>query len=1029
MRSIRKIAAALLAVLMVMSILPAASLRAEAATGGCTVRRLGGADRFETANAIANEGWDKAGTVMLASASSYADALAGVPLAHIYGAPILLVSGNSVNTGVRNELKKLGTDRIIILGGEMAVSSKIEEQLKKEGYDMYRVCGDTRYSTATAIADWMKYLLGSVDTVFVASGMNYPDALSASSAAALLGAPILYSPPSGKLDASTQSFIKENNVKETYVLGGYAAIMEPVGSYIGTSHMCRFAGLTRYETSVLVNREFDSLFDDGVALATGQNFPDALAGGVLAARKRVPVLLTPGDRVNDATKKYIEEKQPSAMYVFGGESAVSDGVVYSYSDDIVSKDYCSVTFSANGDGVSGMPGAQKVLYGSCVTRPVDPSRDGYYFAGWYTDAACSSPFDFLTAVNSSSLTLYAKWVESEPVEEDKVFKLYGTVADKATGEPVSGVKVTCGDISVTTGSDGGYSIELKEGAYKAVFEKDGYEPAELSVDIDADRRADVKLTAIVSDTEGDAMAAHYALLLDIVQNFGKYMTDYDASLGSFNTDDCKFTTADIDGDGVRELIVDFTTGSMASMFMCVWKYDPQSGKDVVYGRLNEGSVFYRNGLVRSDLSHNHSQGNTIWPYYILEYDNGKGNYEIIGSGSCADVEWMEDSFPYSEDVDGDGVIYYFSIGDKDYDCTKLEYEALKNTYIPDENILPMQWNKLTAGTIRSYFADYEASHKDDDKVEEPVAEKNYKWVVEPSVQADNIDVVFCCRPLEYARDYEYSYDRKTDFNSMNTHVYDSLSIIERNGRMGMIDYSGDIVVDIRFYMIDAGFDREYCLGDSANDRYYTLDSDRNLVLVPDVFEILGESPDYRYYWSADKGLYRQDSDTFEECDSMVSPLMAAYYLPPGTFVKDEDGYYWPHYENMNRIGRILLKNGKPISDDPVIYDDAGSFADNIIPVKLNGKWGYVDPNGKTVIPFSYDAAWNTGTHGYYDDASAVRPYNASDGYVVVSKSGKYALFSTTGETVIDFGEFEMIRPVYEGKCWVRKNGLWGVIAL
>lgn len=47
-----------------------------------------------------------------------------------------------------------------------------------------------------------------------------------------------------------------------------------------------------------------------------------------------------------------------------------------------------------------------------VTKPADPTREGYTFGGWYTDEACTKAYDFATAV-TSDLTLYAKWIKNQ----------------------------------------------------------------------------------------------------------------------------------------------------------------------------------------------------------------------------------------------------------------------------------------------------------------------------------------------------------------------------------------------------------------------------------------------------------------------------------------------------------------------------------------------------------------------------------------------------------------------------------------
>ena len=55
--------------------------------------------------------------------------------------------------------------------------------------------------------------------------------------------------------------------------------------------------------------------------------------------------------------------------------------------------------------------SQTPASGSTVTKPADPTREGYTFAGWYTDEACTEAYDFSTAV-TADVTLYAKWTKN-----------------------------------------------------------------------------------------------------------------------------------------------------------------------------------------------------------------------------------------------------------------------------------------------------------------------------------------------------------------------------------------------------------------------------------------------------------------------------------------------------------------------------------------------------------------------------------------------------------------------------------------
>ena len=89
-----------------------------------------------------------ADTVVLASGLNYADALAGVPLANKINAPLLLTSDKDLNASTLAEIGRLGAKKVIILGGEGAVSEKVEKKLQAEALKTERIFGKTRYSTA-----------------------------------------------------------------------------------------------------------------------------------------------------------------------------------------------------------------------------------------------------------------------------------------------------------------------------------------------------------------------------------------------------------------------------------------------------------------------------------------------------------------------------------------------------------------------------------------------------------------------------------------------------------------------------------------------------------------------------------------------------------------------------------------------------------------------------------------------------------------------------------------------------------------
>lgn len=89
----------------------------------------------------------------------------------------------------------------------------------------------------------------------------------------------------------------------------------------------RLSGADRYQTSAAIARATFTAPVDTVFVATGEEYPDALAGGPLAARLSAPVLLVEKDRIRDAVRKELARMTPSTVYVLGGSAAISDSVV------------------------------------------------------------------------------------------------------------------------------------------------------------------------------------------------------------------------------------------------------------------------------------------------------------------------------------------------------------------------------------------------------------------------------------------------------------------------------------------------------------------------------------------------------------------------------------------------------------------------------------------------------------------------------------------------------------------------------
>ncbi|WP_017378567.1 cell wall-binding repeat-containing protein [Paenisporosarcina sp. TG-14] len=277
------------------------------------VPRISGTSRYDTAVAISKEGWKTADTVVLATAGDFPDALAGGPLAFQKNAPILLTRTAYLTKETKAEIERLGAKKVIILGSQGAVSLEVEKELKQMGLTIERIGGKNRFDTAALIAQRL-----TSNEAVVAYGFNFPDVLSVSAYASKNGIPILLT-RTDKLPAETAAALKSKS--KTHVIGSTGAVGEAVFKLL--PNPVRYGGKSRYDTGFEVNSKL-KMGNGKAFIATGTNFPDALAGSVLAAKNNAPILLVKGDTIPGATAKQLADYESYA--IFGGTGAVGEPV-------------------------------------------------------------------------------------------------------------------------------------------------------------------------------------------------------------------------------------------------------------------------------------------------------------------------------------------------------------------------------------------------------------------------------------------------------------------------------------------------------------------------------------------------------------------------------------------------------------------------------------------------------------------------------------------------------------------------------
>lgn len=311
----------------------------DGATGGAYTR-LAGTNRIATAVALSEQTRQSARTVIVVPAGSHVEALVAAPLAGFLDAPVLLSGSASLDADVAAEIRRLGATNGYLIGTTSQLSDQVRSDLQAAGINApARLSAADRYALSVAVAEEMLSYPNApaVDQAILALGdadvaaRAWPDALSASALAAQTRSPILLT-EGDRLPSSVANFLAERRPSRLLVIGGTAAIAEDVAqdaADLSGARADRLAGATRYETSVAVADEARGagLTADEVWVATGLDFPDALAAGPAAALAGSPLLLVDGQRTDGAPASATWlDGNAEALVVVGGAAVVTDQV-------------------------------------------------------------------------------------------------------------------------------------------------------------------------------------------------------------------------------------------------------------------------------------------------------------------------------------------------------------------------------------------------------------------------------------------------------------------------------------------------------------------------------------------------------------------------------------------------------------------------------------------------------------------------------------------------------------------------------
>lgn len=320
------VASATLAVMLSVTFTSPASAKVE--------NRLGGENRYATAYAIAekvNNVENSLDNVVIANGDNFADALSASLLAKNLNSPILLMGTTENNNKyafdyIQKYLKASG--KVYILGGTASISAEIESKIKSLGYTIERLAGNNRIETNSNIVSKLSVKKGT--PVFIVNSSAFADALSISSISAIKGYPIFMSNKDSIPDVMKTELNKIKPSK-VYIIGGENMLSSQVISEVQVinpsltdTDIVRISGKTKYLTNLAVCNAFN-LDTNNAVISSGENFSDAIAGSVLAAKLNAPILLTNGNDFSAQTQ-YLSGTTYTSQYILGEIGSVSKSI-------------------------------------------------------------------------------------------------------------------------------------------------------------------------------------------------------------------------------------------------------------------------------------------------------------------------------------------------------------------------------------------------------------------------------------------------------------------------------------------------------------------------------------------------------------------------------------------------------------------------------------------------------------------------------------------------------------------------------
>lgn len=273
------------------------------------------------------------------------------------------------------------------------------------------LAGSNRFGTAAKISE--AAFPSGASSAIIATGLNFPDALAAAYLAGVNSEPILLVNPTDPIPSETLNALSTLKTKNVTIVGGTSAVGSDVQATLasttstasggGTLSVSRIAGATRYDTmqdidtastGMVGTETINGKSGKTAFLATGNNFPDALAAGPAAYALHLPVILTDGTQstLTPQAQSVISTDGITNLIVVGGSAAINPAQYSSFNNVVEAGSNRSATSQLLASfEVANLPGFSNTRMD--VANGLDPNFNvpGYPF-GFTPDALAGAPY-------------------------------------------------------------------------------------------------------------------------------------------------------------------------------------------------------------------------------------------------------------------------------------------------------------------------------------------------------------------------------------------------------------------------------------------------------------------------------------------------------------------------------------------------------------------------------------------------------------------------------------------------------------